>query len=417
MLLNKFKWQECILASQHILAMFSSVILFSIITGLDISISLLTAGIGTLLFYYSSEKKVPIFLGSNSIYILVTLTIMKNEGIGAVKGGVMAVGIVYMVIAYFIKYLNEEKINRIFGPLVFGCLMFLVGILLAKDSIRMIGYTGNSFNLKHLSVAIVTITSFILFSRKDNFMRVIALFLSIFVGYVFCAVLGGIIDYTPLLEASWFGFSTKTISDLTALPIFSVNSILTMSLLGCISFLEHIANVKTNGKIVGKNFIKDPGISKTLCGDGLASFVSGILGGPVKIPYNENTVVLILTKNYDPNVLKLAAVFTIIISFIGKISAILITIPEPVIGGASIIIYGTSICLSIRVFVTDRINFESIRNIVIVSITVVTGIGINDIKITDNVSISGITIAILLCIFLNFILKENKKEDFLKEEG
>ena len=391
------------LGFQHLLAMFGGTIIVPMVIGIDPSIALLTAGLGTLCFYYISERKVPVFLGSSSLYITIMSFILHTEGLGAVKTGVIAAGIVYMIIAFIFRFLSEEKINEIFSPIVIGCLAILIGLKMAPTAIQMCGDTMQNINLTDIFVSTFVLIAFICFSFLKSFLSLISIVLAIAVGYILSMCLG-LVDYSIIANAKWVGFSKDALHSIFTMPTFSLNAIVSMSLIAVITFLEHVTDVRTNGKITGQNFIKDPGIHKTLFGDGFATFISGLLGGPVKCTYDENTSVLVLTKVYNPEVIKIASIYAILLSLIGKIGAIIQTIPNSVMGGVSIILYGTSICLGIRIFIEDKIDFQEVRNIIIVSITIIFGLCVDNIPLTKNIQLSGITIAMILNIFLNLIL-------------
>lgn len=399
---------KVILGLQHVLAMFGATVLVPILTGLDPSIALLTAGIGTLLFHACTKGIVPVFLGSSFAFITVITFVLKNDGIAHVKGGTIAAGFVYILMSLIIKRVGVSKVKSFFPPVVVGPIIMVIGLRLSPIALKMAGYNNNTFEIKSLIVAsIVVLTMVVITILEKSFFRLVPILISVIVGYLLALYLG-MIDTTAIKEASWIGFSSNTLDTLTTLPIISFSSILAIAPIALVVFIEHIGDISTNGAVVGKDFFQDPGIPRTLLGDGVATIAAGFLGGPPNTTYGENTGVLAVTKVYDPQILRIAACFAITLSFIGKFGAIVRTIPTPVMGGVSIILFGMIASVGVRTLVDAEIDFSHSRNLIIASIIFVLGIAIGDVAIKDNLAVSGLTIAAIVGIILNQALPQDR---------
>lgn len=398
---------KLILGLQHVLAMFGATVLVPFLTGLNPSIALLTAGIGTLLFHLCTKGIVPVFLGSSFAFIGAIGLVLKDGGIGAVKGGVIAAGLVYVVMSRFIKIYGVEKVKSYFPPVVVGPTIVVIGLRLSPTALSMAGYTNGHFDLKSLIVAGIVVISMIFISiLGKSFFRLVPILISVTLGYIVSIFLG-MVDFEPIRQASWIGFSTDAVNSLTALPEFTLTSVLAIAPIALVVFIEHIGDITTNGAVVGKDFFANPGISRTLLGDGLATIAAGFMGGPANTTYGENTGVLAVTKVYDPSILRIAACYAIGLSFIGKFGVILQTIPSPVMGGISVILFGMIASVGMRTLIDSHLDFSHSRNLVISSLILVLGIGIDNIVVWRTVSLSGLAIAALVGIILNKVFPEN----------
>lgn len=398
---------KLVLGIQHVLAMFGATVLVPFLTGLNPSIALLTAGIGTLIFHLCTKGIVPVFLGSSFAFIGAIGLVLKESGIGAVKGGVIAAGIVYIIMSRLVKIYGVEKIKSYFPPVVVGPTIVVIGLRLSPTALSMAGYANGKFDGKSLIVAGVVILSMIIISiLGKSFFRLVPILISVTLGYI-VAIFLGMVDFTPLKAASWIGLTHDAVSSLTTIPEFSLTSILAIAPIALVVFIEHIGDITTNGAVVGKNFFANPGINRTLLGDGLATVVAGLLGGPANTTYGENTGVLAVTKVYDPAILRIAACYAICLAFIGKFGAILQTIPSPVMGGISVILFGMIASVGMRTLIEAKLDFSHSRNLIISSLILVLGIGIDNIVIWKTVSLSGLAIAALVGVVLNKIFPEN----------
>ncbi|NME35468.1 MULTISPECIES: uracil-xanthine permease family protein [Fusobacterium] len=397
---------KLILGLQHVLAMFGATVLVPFLTGLNPSIALLCAGIGTLIFHFCTKKIVPVFLGSSFAFIGAISLVLKEEGIASVKGGIISAGLIYIIMSYLVKIYGIEKIKSFFPPIIVGPIIVVIGLRLSPTAIAMSGYSNGHFDIKSFVVALIVVISMVFFSSVGkSFFRLIPILISVTIGYI-VSIFMGLVDFTPILQANWIGFSNDAITSITTLPKFSLTSVLAIAPIALVVFIEHIGDITTNGAVVGKDFFKNPGISRTLLGDGLATIAAGFLGGPANTTYGENTGVLAVTKVYDPSILRIAACYAIILSFIGKFGVILQTIPSPVMGGISVILFGMIASIGMRTLIESRLDFSLSRNLLISSLILVLGIGIDNIVIWKTVSLSGLAIAAIIGIILNKIFPE-----------
>ena len=398
---------KLILGLQHVLAMFGATVLVPFLTGMNPSIALLTAGIGTLLFHLCTKGIVPVFLGSSFAFIGAIGLVLKEGGIGAVKGGVIAAGLVYVVMSRLVKIYGVEKMKSYFPPVVVGPTIVVIGLRLSPTALSMAGYSNGHFDIKSLIVAGVVIISMIIISiLGKSFFRLVPILISVILGY-FTAMFLGMVDFEPIRQAGWIGFSPDALHSLTAIPEFTLTSILAIAPIALVVFIEHIGDITTNGAVVRKDFFSNPGISRTLLGDGIATIAAGFLGGPANTTYGENTGVLAVTKVYDPAILRIAACYAIALSFIGKFGVILQTIPAPVMGGISVILFGMIASVGMRTLIESQLDFSHSRNLIISSLILVLGIGIDNIVVWRTVSLSGLAIAAFTGIILNKIFPEH----------
>lgn len=399
---------KLLLGLQHVLAMFGATVLVPFLTGLNPSIALLSAGVGTLLFHACTKGIVPVFLGSSFAFIGAIALVLKEDGIAAVKGGIIAAGLVYIIMAYVIKVAGIEKVKSFFPPVVVGPIIMVIGLRLSPVALNMAGYSNGAFEPKSLIVASVVIITMITISiLEKSFFRLVPILISVIVGYLTAFMLG-MVDLHLLKDASWIGFSPDALTSLTTIPDFSLTSVLAIAPIALVVFIEHIGDITTNGAVVGKDFFKDPGISRTLLGDGIATVAAGFLGGPANTTYGENTGVLAVTKVYDPSILRIAACYAIILGVIGKFGVMLQTIPVPVMGGISIILFGMIASVGVRTLIDAELNFAHSRNLVIASIIFVLGIAIDNIAVWRTISLSGLAIAAVIGVTLNKILPEDR---------
>lgn len=401
------KKAKYILGMQHVLAMFGATVLVPFLTGLNPSIALLAAGAGTLLFHFCSKKIVPVFLGSSFAFIGAIQLVLKNEGIAHVKGGVMAAGLVYIIMAGVVLKFGVEKVKSFFPPIVTGPIIMVIGLRLSPVALGMMGYANNTFDKKSLIVSSLVVLSMIIFSvLGKGFFKLVPILVSVAIGYL-VSIPMGLVDFSPVINAKWFGFSPEATKDLLTVPTFAWSSILAIAPIALVVFIEHIGDITTNGAVVGKDFFKEPGVHRTLLGDGVATALAGLIGGPANTTYGENTGVLAVTKVYDPSILRIAACYAIGLSLIGKFGAILQTIPVPVMGGVSVILFGMIAAVGVRTLIDAQLDFAHSRNLMIAAVIFVFGIAIGDIVLKGTLSLSGLTIAAVLGIVLNKALPED----------
>ena len=398
-----------ILGIQHVLAMFGATVLVPFLTGLNPSIALISAGGGTLIFHLCTKRIVPVFLGSSFAFIGALTLVLKNEGIGAIKGGVIAAGLIYVIMSFLVKTFGVEKIKSFFPPIVTGPIIMLIGLRMSPTALNMAGYANGKFDTKSLIVAFsVILTMVSITMMKKSFLRLIPILAAVIVGYIVATILG-MVDFSVVSQAKWIGLSTEAASDLFTMPSMSLTGIIAIAPIALVVFIEHIGDITTNGAVVGKDFFKDPGIHRTLLGDGLATIAAGFLGGPANTTYGENTGVLAVTGVYDPAILRIAACYAIILGFIGKFGILLQTIPLPVMGGVSVILFGMIASVGVRTVVDAQLDFGNSRNLIISSIIFVLGIAVDNISIWQTVSVSGLALAAFSGVVLNKILPKDRE--------
>ncbi len=398
-----------ILGIQHVLAMFGATVLVPFLTGLNPSIALISAGVGTIIFHLCTKRIVPVFLGSSFAFIGALTLVLKQEGIGAIKGGVIAAGFIYVIMSYLVKTFGVERVKSFFPPIVTGPIIMLIGLRMSPTALNMAGYANGKFDGKSLIVACsVILTMVSITMMKKSFLRLIPILTAVIVGYIVATFLG-MVDFSVVSQAKWIGLSTEAASDLLTVPAMSLTGIIAIAPIALVVFIEHIGDITTNGAVVGKDFFKDPGIHRTLLGDGLATIAAGFLGGPANTTYGENTGVLAVTKVYDPSILRIAACYAIVLGFIGKFGILLQTIPLPVMGGVSVILFGMIASVGVRTVVDARLDFSNSRNLIISSIIFVLGIAVDNIVIWQTVSVSGLALAAFSGVVLNKVLPRDRE--------
>lgn len=407
--------KKLLLGVQHVFAMFGATVLVPAITGLNPSIALFSAGIGTLIFHAVTKRKVPVFLGSSFAFMGAIATVYSNQGIGALKGGLICAGLVYCLFALLIKLIGYEKVNRLLPPVVTGPMIIVIGLRLSSTAVSQALYrstdSGSVFEPKYALIAVIVVSVIIVISVfAKGFLNLMPILIAIIVGYLLCIPFG-LVDMTAVKEAHFFSFLDPAIlKEVTAVPVFDLSAILAIAPISIVTLIEHVGDITTNGAVVGKNFFKDPGVHRTLLGDGLATAVAGLIGGPANTTYGENTGVLAVTKNYDPSTIRIAAVFAIFLGLFGKFGGLITGIPDPVKGAISIVLFGMISSVGVKILISNQVDFSDSRNLMIASLIFVLGIGITaDIPVTETVSISGQAIAAFLGIVVALILPETKK--------
>lgn len=412
--------QKIILGIQHTLAMFGATVLVPALTGLNTSITLFCAGVGTLLFHWITKRKVPVFLGSSFAFMAGIMAIIGDSRMGdpdfleklaAVKGALIIGGLVYVVFAGLIKLFGYEKVNRFLPPIVTGPIIIVIGLRLSSTAINSAfydPYTG-AFSLKAVLVTVVILSVVIVVSVfAKGIFNLMPILFAIIAGYLVCLPLG-YCDFTAVREASFFAFMDKDIlAQLLCVPTFRADAILAIAPIALVTMIEHVGDITTNGAVVGQNFMKDPGVHRTLLGDGIATAFAGLLGGPANTTYGENTGVLAVTKVYDPAVIRIAAVFAIILGIFGKFGGFITSIPSPVTGGISIVLYGMISAVGVRILINSRLNFGNSRNLLVAAIIFVLGIGCDSIPVYGTVTVSGLALAAVVGIVLALILPEGE---------
>lgn len=408
------KWVP--LSFQHVFAMFGATVLVPLLTGLDPATALFTSGIGTLLYILITGAKVPVYLGSSFAFIPPLIAIGGSYGIPYALGAAFCVGVFYNIVAFIIRRTGTDWLDRILPPVVIGSVIMVIGLNLAPVAMDMAMYPGASaeagYDINHVIIAAVTLAIAIISAIVlRGFFTVIPVLIGIVGGYLFTLVMGAVspafrlIDFAAVGDAPWFGLPTLM------LPKFAVVPIFTFLLVSLATIAEHLGDTLVTSKVVGRDFYKDPGIHRTLAGDGTATAIAALFGGPPNTTYGENIGVMAITRVYSVWVIGGAAVFAIALSFIQKVGALIRTIPGPVMGGISMMLFGIIASAGIRTVVESGVDYSSKRNLTITSVILVLGIGGGRIffPITDALSfdLSGVALATLVGIILNLVLPES----------
>lgn len=387
--------QKTVVGAQFLFVAFGATVLVPLLVGLDPSVALLTAGIGTLIFHAVTKGKVPIFLGSSFAFIAPIIKATELFGLPGTLSGLVAVGAVYGIMSLLVRLRGVGFIARLFPPIVVGPVIMLIGLSLASTGVNM---AKSNWTLAIISLLTTVIVS--LFGK--GLLRLIPIFAGIVVGYI-AATIFGIIDFQPILDASWF-----------ALPAFvrpelCWEAIIFMAPVAIAPVIEHIGDVYAINEVTGKDFVKDPGLHRTMLGDGLACIAASFIGGPPVTTYSEVTGAISLTKIADPVVIRIAAIFGILFSVLGKVSALLKTIPEAVLGGIMLLLFGTIASVGINSLVKNKIDLGNTRNLVIASLILTLGIGGAELTI-GGFHIGGIGLAAVVGVILNLIIPQQKGE-------
>lgn len=408
------KW--IVLSLQHVFAMFGATILVPILVNnscgaevLSIPVALITSGIGTLIYILCTKGKSPVYLGSSFAFITPMIVGYGIAGRESVFTGIMAVGLTYVLVALVIKAVGKKWINKLLPPIVVGPMIMIIGLSLAPTAIDEIGLNESSVSIKNILVALTAfLTTGFLAVRGNGFLKVIPFLIGIIAGYIMSMILG-IVDYAPIASAGIIEMPKFYIPFIH----YSLNfgSILTIVPLALVTMAEHIGDHKVLSEIIGKDLLNEPGLDKTLMGDGIATFTAGLLGGPANTTYGENTSVVGMTKVASVWVLALAALIAIAFGFLGQLTAIISSIPSAVLGGVSILLYGFISVNGLKVLIQNKVDFENIKNVIIASSMLVLGLGgaaISIVKGDISLSISGMSLAAIVGIILNLIIKERK---------
>ena len=418
------KW--IILAIQHVFAMFGATILVPIMvntaageTVLTIPVALVTSGIGTLIYILCTKGRSPVYLGSSFAFIAPLAAAYVKGGISGAMVGVMAVGLVYVIFATIIHFVGKKWIDKLLPPVVIGPMIMIIGLSLAPNAISQVGLgTGTQIDWRCIGVALITfLTTAIVMVRGKGFLKIIPFLVGIVVGYI-SAICFGLVDFAPVLEASFFSMPSFVVPFLNYTPNFS--ALLTIVPISLVTIAEHIGDHTALSSIIGKNLLKDPGLDRTLLGDGLATFVAGFLGGPANTTYGENTSVVGMTKVASVWVIGLAAIIAICLGFLGKFTALVSTIPDAVLGGVSLLLYGFISVNGLKVLIENKIDFGKSKNIVVASTMLVLGLGGAAISIIHgdlSVTISGMSLAAIIGILLNLLLPDEKEGEDKKSEN
>ena len=381
--------KEWILSIQHLFAMFGATVLVPLLVGINPSIAILTAGIGTLVFHLCTKGKVPVFLGSSFAFItpIITISTMYND-YSYVQGGIIVVGLIYTLMSFIVYKIGVDKINKILPSHVVGAMIIVIGLSLVPSAVTNI-QTNSMVALATLGISLL-ITFF-----GKGFIKQLGILIGVVCGYLLSLCLG-IVDTSVIQNASLIALPTLS------LPKFSLEAIMVIAPLSLCTLCEHIGDITTNGTVVGKDFVKDPGLHRTILGDGLATLVAGLLGSVPNTTYGENTSLLAITKNYNPKLLRRTAMIAIVLSFIGIFGAVLQSVPACVIGGISLQLYCMIAWIGVK-NIKDNKSYKSIKKLIVIAVILI--VGLSGFTITlGSIAISGLALAVIVGVILNLVL-------------
>ena len=394
--------KDIILALQHLIAMFGATVLVPMLTGLNPSVALFTAGVGTLIFHMVTGGTVPVFLGSSFAFIAVINVVKEANGgdLAYAQGGIMVAGLLYVAMSLLVKKIKYESLKRILPAYVVGPMIMVIGLTLVP-----VAYGMAQGNLILASATLLTALGINLFGK--GMLKQLSIITAVAVGYILSLILSQV-DTSIITNAALFQVPAFTF------PKFDWSAILTITPVVFAVFMEHVGDITTNGQVVGRDFIRKPGLHKTLLGDGLATTFAALLGGPANTTYGENTGVLAITKNYNPQIIRLAAVFAIVLAFVGKLGGALTSIPTPVMGGISIILFTMIALIGVKTlkkaYEDQEVKVEA-RTLITALAIIIIGLAPTylpaevasffSVKLTDAISLSGLSLAAIVGILLN----------------
>lgn len=395
------------LSIQHLFAMFGATVLAPILIGISPAIALISSGIGTIVFIVITRGKVPSYLGSSFAFITPMIFAKTHLGTGAAFVGVFITGIVYAIIALIINKVGVKWLFKVLPPIVVGPVIIVIGLGLSSVAVGMAmngadgKYSSTSITIAFITLAITIVTA--LFTR--GFLSVIPILVGIIGGYI-TSIFFGVVDFTKVAEAKWIAVPDFTVPFVDYTPEITLQLLLIFVPVAIVTISEHIGHQVVLGNVVDKDLIKDPGLDRSLFGDAVSTMIAGLIGGPTTTTYGENIGVLAITRAYSIYLFIGAAIFAMMFGFVGKISAIISSIPTPVMGGISILLFGIIASSGLRVLVENKIDFSKQRNLVIASVILVLGIGGAAIHVGEVFTLEGMALSALIGVILNLVLPE-----------
>ena len=414
-----------VLGIQHVFAMFGATVLVPLLTGLSVSVTLFAAGIATIWFFFITKRKVPVFLGSSFAFLGAFATVANGDPalLPYATGGVVCAGLLYVVLAALFQIFGAKKIMRLFPPVVTGPIIILIGLILAPTAMSS---ASANWILAGLAIAIVIVVN--LFGK--GMVKIVPILISIFATYIIGCIVTFInpnlfglpwIDFTNLVQPFADGAQFKDFLAIPPfhLPKFEIGAIVSFVVVAIAAIVEHIGDIAAIGATCGKNFIADPGLTRTLLGDGLGTTMAGAIGGPANTTYSENTGVVALTRVYDPKVMFIAACFSILLSLVAIFDSFINTIPWSIIGGISVVLYGMISATGVRTIMENRVDYTNMRNVLISALILICGIGFNTYPIVipvgeTAIQFGGLASAAIIGIVVNAILPG---KDYVFDEG
>ncbi|MDF7637529.1 solute carrier family 23 protein [Leuconostocaceae bacterium ESL0958] len=406
-------WTGLALSFQHLFSMFGATILVPLLVGLNPGVALFSSGVGTLLHMLSTRGKVPAYLGSSFAFIIPMAALLKTSGYPAVGQGVMAVGFVYLVLAAVIHFYGTAWINQVFPPAVVGPIIMVIGLSLAQTAASSATTVHGQYDGKVFAVAAITVLATIVANiYLSGFLGLMPVLLGIIVGYL-AALLFGLVDLTPVGQAHWFAW--PHFQSIVGGPhqnwTFYPVAMLTMAPLAIVTLSEHLGHLLVLSKITDRDLFANPGLQSTLAGDGLASVAAGLIGGPAVTSYGENVGVLQLSRVYSIWVIGGAACLAMILAFIGKVAALIQSVPGAVTGGVGLVLYGVIAVAGLQVLIDNQVNYSEKRNLMIAAPVLVIGIGNFHWQVSSQLDFSGLALATVLAVVLQLILPAKARSE------
>ena len=394
------------LSLQHLFTMFGATVLVPILVGINPSIALVSSGLGTLVYLTVTKGKIPAYLGSSFAFIAAMQLLMKTDGYPAIAQGALTTGAVYLVVSFLIKKIGTAWLDKVLPPIVVGPVIMVIGLGLASNAANNAMYNASgNYDFKYVAVALLTLAVTIIFNMfLTGFLGLIPILLGIISGYLI-ALAFGVVDFQPVIDAPWLQLPAFEVMFVQYQPKLYLNAITTMAPIAFVTMTEHIGHLMVLNKLTKRNFFEDPGMDRTLMGDGLAQIVAGFVGGPPVTSYGENIGVLAITRVHSVFVIGGAAVLAIVLGFVGKLSALILSIPGPVISGISFILFGVIAASGLKILVENKTNFDKKKNLLIASSILVIGIG-GLVFEAGTFTLSAMALSTLIGIFLNLVLPD-----------
>ncbi|EJG1640077.1 uracil-xanthine permease [Vibrio alginolyticus] len=402
--------------AQMLFVAFGALVLVPLLTGLDPNVALFGAGVGTLLFQLMTKRSVPIFLASSFAFIAPIMFGIQTWGIGATMGGLMAAGLVYVALGAMIKVRGVGFIHKILPPVVVGPVIMVIGLGLAPTAVNMaVGKTGDgAAQLVNGDAAIIIsavslLTTIVLSVFAKGFLKLVPIVGGILAGYS-VSLFYGVVDFTPIEQAAWLAMPNFTA------PEFNINAILFMIPVAIAPAVEHVGDMLAISNVTGKNYLKKPGLHRTIAGDGVATIAASMVGAPPNTTYSEVTGAVMLTKAFNPVIMTWAAITAIVLALVGKLGAVLQTIPVPVMGGIMILLFGSIATVGLNTLIKNNVDLHKSRNLVIVAVTLVFGIGGMAFGIGEF-SLQGVSLCGIVAIILNLVLPNDLGENHVVDNA
>lgn len=395
--------KKAVVGVQFLFVAFGATVLVPLLVGINPSTALFTAGLGTFIFHFVTKGKVPIFLGSSFAFIAPIIAATEQWGLPGTLAGLTSVSLVYFLMSALVKWQGKNLLNRVFPPVVIGPVIILIGLSLSGSAVNM---AKTNWLLAFISL----ITAILVLTYARGLLKLVPVICGIITGYI-AAMLMGAVDLAPVAAAPWF---TNPVS-LSTITHFQWAPFLYMIPVAIAPVIEHIGDVYVVSAVAEKDFVKEPGLHRTMLGDGLACLASAFLGGPPVTTYSEVTGAMSITKVTSPAVIRVSAATALVFSVIGKLSAVLQSIPEAVLGGIMLLLFGTIASVGVQNLIQHKVDMNETRNVIIVSVTLTMGIG-GAVLSTDNFALSGIGLSAVVGVLLNLLLPKTKRQDIARQE-